>query len=253
VDLEVEMDDALMLSRLSEYVDGTLTDAERARTDAWLAEHPEGRRAVADLVEVKRRAAGMAQRPVPDGVWAGVRAGIRAPRPQERQVLRRRVSVSMVQLAAAAGVLLAVGIIGTWWTVRDRAGAPPPVVTQPPVAMVHPTGDTATVARSIPDRVLPTAPVRQARMIANTSRADQSYDRAIQDLQRVVAEDRARLDPATVKVVEKSLARIDAALARAERALRQDPRNTYLDDHVTEMRQRKFELLQRTARLVSAS
>lgn len=247
------MDDGVMMSRLSEYVDGTLADAERARIVAWLTEHPEGRRAVAELVEVRRRAAELVLRPVPETVWAGVQAGIRAPRPQEGRIIRRRVSVSMVQLAAAAGVLLAVGVIGTWWTVRDRAGTPLPVVTQPPVAMIHPTGDTAAAARSIPDRTFPTAPVRQARMIANTTRADQSYDRAIQDLQRVVAEHRARLNPATVKVVEESLARIDAALARAERALKQDPRNTYLDDHVTEMRQRKLELLQRTAGLVSAS
>lgn len=247
------MDDAVMMSRLSEYVDGTLADAERARIDAWLAEHPEGRRAVAELVEVTRRAVELAPRPVPEKVWAGVQAGIRAARPQKGQVIRRRVSVSMVQLAAAAGVLLAVGVLGTWWTVRDRAGTPLPAVTQPPVAMIHPTGDTATAAPSVPDRTLPMMPVRQARMAANTTRADQSYDRAIQDLQRVVAENRARLNPATVKVVEESLARIDAALARAERALRQDPRNTYLDDHVTEMRQRKLELLQRTAGLVSAS
>lgn len=247
------MDDDVMMSRLSEYVDGTLPVTDRVRVDAWLAGHSDGRRAAAELLEVRRRAADLPQRPVPEAVWSGVRAGIGGPRARNGATIRRRISMSMVELAAAAGVLLAVGVAGTWWTLHERAGAPPPTVTQPPVATIHPTGAAVAVTPAVPDRTLPSAPVRQARMTANTARADQSYDRAIEDLQRVVTENRSRLNPATVKVVEESLARIDAALARAERALRKDPRNAYLDDHVTEMRQRKLELLQRTAGLVSAS
>ncbi|HET7024624.1 MAG TPA: zf-HC2 domain-containing protein [Gemmatimonadales bacterium] len=249
------MDNAEMMSRLSEYVDGTLTPAERARVEQWLAEHPEGQRAVVELAQVKHQAAGLSMRAVPEAVWAGVRAGIRAERESGTagQQVRRRVSFSMSQLAAAASVLLAVGAVGTWLAVRDHGSVAPPVVTQPPVAVLHPTDTTVGATPLVPDHSVAAAPVRQERLIANTIRADQSYDHAIEDLQHVVTENRARLSPATVKVIEQSLARIDAALARAKRALKQDPRNTYLNDHVTEMRQRKLELLQRTAGLVSAS
>ena len=59
------MDDGAMMSRLSEYVDGTLSSAERARVEAWLAGHPEARQAVAELERVKRRAAELPQRPGP--------------------------------------------------------------------------------------------------------------------------------------------------------------------------------------------
>lgn len=244
-----------MMSRLSEYVDGTLTPAERAQVERWLAGDPAGQRTVVELAQVKHRASALPLRAVPEMVWSGVRAGIRGTREggAEVQRLRRRVTLSMSQLAAAASVLLAVGAIGTWWVVGERGRTAPPVVTQPPVAVVHPTDGTTGPTPLAPDRSVPTAPVRQARLIANTTQADQSYDHAIDDLQHVVMENRARLSPATIKVIEQSLARIDAALARAKRALRQDPRNSYLNDHVTEMQQRKLELLQRTAGLVSAS
>ncbi|MGH7589830.1 MAG: hypothetical protein ACREL2_00210, partial [Gemmatimonadales bacterium] len=239
------MDDKMM-SRLSEYVDGTLTPVERARVDAWLAGHPAGQRAVVELSQVKHRATELPERVVPEMVWSGVRAGIRAQSERETaaQRVRRRVSLSMSQLVAAASVLLAVGAVGTWWAVRDRGSVTPPVVTQPPVAVLHPTDGSVGAAPLVPDRSIAAVPVRQTRLIANTTQADQSYDHAIEDLQHVVTENRARLSPATIKVIEQSLARIDAALARAKRALRQDPRNTYLNDHVTEMQQRKLELLQ---------
>ena len=244
------MDGAEMMSRLSEYVDGTLSSAERARVEAWLAGHPEGRQVVAELERVKRRAAELPQRPVPEMVWVGVRAGIRT---QDARAVRSRVSFSMVQLAVAASLLLAVGATGTWWALRGRSSTGQPVATQPPVAIVHPTAVTTDSAPAVPVTTIPRAATRPERLVANTSRADRSYDRAISDLQQVVAENRGRLSPATVKVIGQSLARIDSALARAQRALQKDPRNAYLTDHVTEMSQRKLELLQQTASLVSAS
>ena len=183
-------------------------------------------------------------------VWAGVRAGIRR---QDARAVRSRVSFSMVQLAVAASLLLVVGATGTWWALRGRSSTGQPVATQPPVAIVHPTAVTTESVPAVPVTTVPRAATRPERLVANTSRADRSYDHAISDLQRVVAENRGKLSPETVKVIGQSLARIDSALARAQRALLKDPRNAYLTDHVTEMRQRKLELLQQTASLVSAS
>src|SRR5512146_2112756 len=194
-DQEVEMDGAEMMSRLSEYVDGTLSSAERAGVEAWLAGHPEARHAAAELERVKRRAAELPQRPVPEMVWSGVRAGIRA------QGIRRRVSFSMSQLAVAASLLLVVGATGTWWALRGRSSTGQPVATQPPVAMAHPTVATGDTAVAVPVTTIPRAATRPERLAANTSRADRSYDRAISDLQQVVAENRGRLSPATVKVI----------------------------------------------------
>lgn len=231
-----------LMDRLSEYVDGTLAPAEKARVEAWLAGDPAARRAAAELAEVKRRAAALPLRPVPESVWLGVRAGIRSggtgAQPRHAASARRRISFSLPQLAAAAVVLLAVGVGGGWMLLRPAPGG-----TQPIAAASNPTGEPATSGSG---PTLITAGVA-------TPKADRSYDRAINDLQRVVTAQERQLSPATVKVIQANLARIDSALTQAQQALLNDPGNPYLNDHVAEMRQRKLKLLRQTADLLRAS
>jgi hypothetical protein len=75
------------------------------------------------------------------------------------------------------------------------------------------------------------------------SLADETYDQAVADLQRALDSGRSRLDPNTVKIVEKNLQVIDAAIAQAQRALETDPSNTYLNSHLADARRRKLALL----------
>ena len=237
-----------MMDRLSEYVDGSLAPAERADVEAWLRTSAEGREAVVELERVKRRAGELAVRAVPESIWLGVRAEIRGQGRGGAGVARgeKRIAFSLTQLAVAASLLIVVGGAGSWWLLRGH--------TQPNLASANPTpvrSDSSTAATILP----PTAASveRNTKLVANSSKADQTYDRAINDLQRVVSANRRQLRPETVKVIRENLARIDSALVRARKALEQDPHNPYLYDHMTEMRQRKLDLLRRTANLASAS
>jgi hypothetical protein len=80
-----------------------------------------------------------------------------------------------------------------------------------------------------------------------------SYDAAVADLERILAEHRGRLDTATVRVLEQSLATVDRALARAQSALAGDPANPYLSAHVAATMRRKLDLLRRAAALTAAA
>jgi tetratricopeptide (TPR) repeat protein len=81
--------------------------------------------------------------------------------------------------------------------------------------------------------------------------ADRHYDEAIRDLQRTLDSERARLDPETVRVLEKNLAAIDEAIDQCRRALQGDPSNVYLNTHLAEARQRKLVLLRRATALAT--
>ena len=73
------------------------------------------------------------------------------------------------------------------------------------------------------------------------------------ELQVTLEQNRATMDTATVRVLESSLAKIDAALAEAQRALAQDPSSEYLNDHLSRIKRKKLDLLRQGAALVQAS
>lgn len=79
--------------------------------------------------------------------------------------------------------------------------------------------------------------------------ADAAYDAAVTDLERILAEQRDRLDPRTVRVVERSLQAIDEAIRQSRDALASDPNNPFLNSHLADARQRKLEMLRRAAQL----
>lgn len=212
---------------LSAYLDGDLDGAGRAAIDAHLracavcAEELEGLRR---LVAYARGVAASDQPPARD-LWTGIRARIEGPRVVA--FAPRRVSLSVMQLAAAAVLLMAVSA-GTAWFVRggiapDDAAGPSPVIE----AEVEPTGVEGQVR------------------LANF--ADAQYDAAVADLEHALAERRNDLNPRTVEILERNLKLIDTAIAQARQALEEDPGNTYLNRHLVESRRRKLDLLRRAA------
>ena len=76
-----------------------------------------------------------------------------------------------------------------------------------------------------------------------------NYDRTVAELRGALDESRrsGRLDSATVRVLERSLATIDTAIAQASRALALDPGNLYLNQHLAETMRRKLDLLRQAS------
>jgi len=74
-------------------------------------------------------------------------------------------------------------------------------------------------------------------------------DAAVSDLEKILRDERDRLDPRTVMVIERNLETIDNAIRQARAALDHDPANTYLNSHLADARRRKLELLRRATTL----
>jgi anti-sigma factor RsiW len=217
--------------RLSEYLDGELPAEERTALEAHLRHCVACGAALADLKRIVRRARALDDRPPERDLWPGIakQIGVPAAAAAEAAEIRfggRRWAFSLPQLAAAGIALMAFSGAAAWLL--------HPVAT----AVVLTPGPTPSV-------VVPTA-ARPARP------AERSYDLAVAELQQVLAQNRGRLDTATVRVIEQNLATIDRAIAQAQRAVSADSANIYLNSHLAETMRRKLELLRQAAALVSA-
>jgi len=159
-------------------------------------------------------------------LWQGVASRIAPP-------VQRTVSFTWSQLAVAASLLIAVSAGLTWFVAR------------PPVAA--PAAAEAVVRAESEPVGSASGQVQQANF------ADKQFDAAVTDLENILRDDRDRLDPRTVMVIERNLQTIDEAIAQAREALDKDPSNTYLNSHLADARRRKLELLRRATTLASTS
>lgn len=218
--------------RLSEYVDGGLDAPERRELEVHLGECAECTGTLAELRAVRSRAQALEDRPPTHDLWHGIMrrisrkaavADIRAG-PSWR---RRRLSLSVPQLAAAGIALMLVSAGGVWLGVSQQ---------EPAATADGSAGATVFVA-----------PVSPA---AFTS---EDYDAAVTELRQILERHRAQLDSATVRVLEENLATIDQAIADARAALASDPANRFLNAHLAETLRRKVWLLSRAAAIASTA
>ena len=205
--------------RLSEYLDGDLTEPEKAAFEAHLTACAACRETLAGLRRIVVRARSLEDRPPTRDLWSGVASRIGAAPG------RRRLSFSIPQLLAA-GIALAVLSGGSAW-------------------LLHPDPASVAVVQRTP------AP-RGTVPVVTAGAAARSYDSAVDDLERILAEGRGRLDSTTVRVLQQNLALIDRAIAQAQRAVAADSANVYLNTHLAETMRRKIYLLRQAAALVSA-
>ena len=140
-----------------------------------------------------------------------------------------RFSFTLPQLAMAATLLIAVASGLTWMVAR-----PPSVTTNEPVIQAY----------GVPDEQ-PEGQVQQANF------ADAQFNAAVSDLERILREERDRLDPRTVLIIERNLKAIDDAINEARTALNDDPANPYLNSHLADARRRKLDLLRHATTLAS--
>ena len=216
---------------ISEYLDGGLEAAERRLFEAHVAGCAECAAAVEDLRLITSRARALPTEAPEADLWPGIEARIRDLGPVARPVLTarrggftaRRISFSLPQLAAACFALVILSGGAVWYALR----------LEPPRALLadRSASRAAPASQSAPDHV------------------------AIQDVEelgRVLAAGREKLDPATVRSLEESLLIIDVAIRQAKRALDADPNNPYVRAHLDDTMRRKVAFLRRATMLASA-
>jgi len=221
--------------RLSEYLDGELSAGERREVEAHLAECEECAATLEQLRQVVERAKRLEDRPPATDLWSGIAERISEAREGEKvtdlevhrrgrvaRLSRRRLTLSLPQLAAASIALMVLSAGAAWMVSRsDEAGAQ--ISGEPAVEATAAAGFTAS-----------------------------SYDAAIAELQGIIDESRDRLDTATVRVIAENLMIIDQAIAQAQRALAQDPGSEYLHEYLTATKRQKLEFLRRAAEMTGA-
>jgi hypothetical protein len=157
-------------------------------------------------------------------LWAGISTQI-----QSRPVTKSRgITFTLPQLAMAATLLIAVASGLTW------------MVAHPPVAK-----ERVIQAYGIPED-------ETEGKVVQANFADAQFNAAIDDLEKVLRDERDRLDPRTVLIIERNLKAIDAAINEARMALNDDPANPYLNSHLADARRRKLDLLRQATTLASA-
>jgi hypothetical protein len=160
-------------------------------------------------------------------LWSGISKQI-ATQPV---TATRRVTFTLPQLAMAATLLIAVAS-GLTWVV-----AHPPASAGPKEAVIQ--------AYGVPEE-------DTEGKIVQANFADAQFNAAVDDLEKILRDDRDRLDPRTVMIIERNLKAIDAAINEARMALNDDPANPYLNSHLADARQRKLDLLRQATTLASA-
>jgi hypothetical protein len=159
-------------------------------------------------------------------LWAGI-----STRLESQPVTKTRgITFTLPQLAMAATLLIAVASGLTW------------MVAHPPAALGP--KETVIQAYGVPED-------ETEGKIVQANFADTQFNAAVDDLEKILREERDRLDPRTVMIIERNLKAIDAAINEARMALNNDPANPYLNSHLADARQRKLDLLRHATSLAS--
>lgn len=223
---------------LSEHLDGSLSPEQALGMETHLRECDACTRLLGELSQVRDAARGLEDRPPARDLWPSIRGAIQpavledtggASPAQHRGwgLVRRRVTLSLAELSlAAALVTIAAG--GAAWALR-------PLTRTAPAPTAGPSGAPASFAGT---------PVVQG---PEGSSGD------LEALRALLAQDRDRLSPRTVRILEKNLDLIDRAIRESTDALAQDPENPFLEEHLRRAYERRAEYLQEATALLETA
>lgn len=217
--------------QLSAFLDGELDDLARARLETHLGGCLDCTRTLADLRAIMAAAPHYQGREPARDLWQDIArrldevevVPIATSRPAVPPSSNRRFGWH--ELIAASILMAAVGG-GAVWVALGRATPEAPVAA--------------------------TAPEVAAPELDNAAFADQQFDAAVRDLELLLAQGRDRLDTATVRTIEQSLARIDDAILEARNAIQRDPANAYLSRQIAANMRRKLNLLRVATQAIAA-
>jgi anti-sigma factor RsiW len=224
------MNHEYVLERLDDWAANELPDEDRQAVEFHLAVCGECRAEAEAIRSILEDVATLPLEMVPGrDLWAGIAARIE---PQAGVVsitsARRWQAPRWLTMAATiVGVAVSSSLI-TLKVMEKRA--PEPVASAPVQSVAAPS--TAT----------PTA-------LVAFKPAEQDYEVAIADLERVLTSRRATLAPETVKTLETNLRIIDEAIRQSREALVKDPNSRELTDMLADAYGQKLNVLQQAVEL----
>jgi hypothetical protein len=226
---------------IPDLLEGTLDAKSRERMDAHRLDCDACDSIVADLLDIRQQAANLPTLTPSRDLWSGIESRIqteivefpRTPMPGEVLAVVATASPQTAdhrpqpglgnrgragwRIAAAASLLVA-ATAGITWSIASRAGT----------ASQFTTDSLASVNSGL------AVPVSATPM-------EESYDREISDLRRLVDEHRADMDSVTAAVLDRNLKVIDEAIAESKAALESSPESAFLlgrlnDAYATKLR-----------------
>ena len=166
-------------------------------------------------------------------LWPGVATRLATPAVQRTEGRQTKLTFTLSQLAIAASLLIAVAS-GVTWLATNRPALIGDGIEQEVIQAYREPAGTPEAGQIVP---------------ANF--ADAQFNAAVSDLERILREERGRLDPRTVLILERNLQAIDSAINEARMALERDPANQFLNSHLADARRRKLDLLRHATELAS--
>jgi hypothetical protein len=268
-------------ARLADYLEGDASEPVRATMEAHAATCAECGALLEDLAAIRDDAAGLPSLAPSRDLWAGIAErlddSVVVPMDAGRGTGRLPRRWMRPAAAAAALIVATAGITH----LLTRAVLAPSVARSVAVRPAESTSVSSATPTDAPHGVdgqfVSTSPepastarasASLVRNVANPASGQRStargtnalplmdaaepvYDQEIGKLRRIVKERRSRLDPATVAVLEQSIAVIDSAIAQSRAALAKDPASGFLATQLNHSLEKKVELLRTAATLPS--
>jgi len=225
------------IERIQELVDGTLGPIRRAELEQHLAQCDTCRALRDDLEAVRDAAAALPQMRPPDGAWLQIAGRLRQEGRIRDTAARRAERWSYGWLAIAATLVLAAGAS---LLVLVRTPSPATAPSPAPGAVAAPPSTTAVKGD----------PSVEAAQSAVDS-AQQQFEKAIVDLEKIARANSGAIDPATSAVIDKNLGIIDQAIAENRAAVKAEPSSVAARETLFEALRQKVSLLQDTIALIN--
>lgn len=268
-----QFDDAL-----PDYLEEALDVASRGRMEEHLGSCLRCSAILRDINDIRIEASQLPELAPSHDLWKGIANrieptvlpfGVRSA----RELTRRWVPV-----AVAAAAALVIATAGVTYVATSRSlqparvavspatsGAGAPRVQSTPVEVMAEKPAADTQAQPVREgskagepgrttgRAAGTASLASRRFSAPATSGELAYGDEIQRLQKVIADRRRELDPATVTVIEQNLRIIDAAVNQSRAALARDPKSGFLADQLNNALDKKVGLLRTVALLPSST
>lgn len=218
------------LNSIHEAVDGTLGSIRRAELELHVDTCADCRALLDDLRKIHDAAAGLRPLEAPDRAWLQIAGRLRQEgRISDAGLPRTAGRAYGVWLAAAAAIIL---IVASAVLVLQRFGAErePQTAAAPASA-----GDTPSV-ETVQNQV---------------DVAQQQFEKAIADLEKVAKAHQAALDPETSATIDKNLGIIDQAIAENRAAVTSQPASVAARETLFQALRSKVSLLQDTITLIN--